>query len=321
MRLPVDEIITMLIDNIVKRNSPIPISENVAHGWAEEIDIPRGGDTILYTGQLYQLVPYIDSLVTYIEKFSEKNRMLLKIGVYLNKMFNITRFAARPPKDDIIRQNNVLKNIATLLKAFGVEYGYLYEDELYSGVLLYDLGVDDVFAKHAKKVYGIFRKYNIKKIITVDPHTTHILRSVYPKFIQDFDIEVKSYLEVLYNIHIKPKKKINKKFVIHDPCFYARYENIIMPQRRLLEKAGIKILEPERTRELTFCCGGPIESLSPSMSKKIAVSRLNQLTTKSNNVIVMCPLCYANLKRVTKENINLIDISQLLYEAYVASEK
>ena len=319
MHLPVDEIITMIIDNIVKRNSPVPIPKNIAHGWAREIGIPKGGETILYTGQLYQLIPYIDSLVTYIEKFSVDNRMLLKIGVYLNKIFNVSRYIVRPSKNEVLRQDNILKNIAMLLKTLGVKYGYLYEDDLYSGVLLYDLGVDDIFAKHARKVYERFKKYNIRKIITIDPHTTHILRSIYPKFIPDFDMEVKSYLEVMYETDATSKKKIDKEVVIHDPCFYARYENIIMPQRRLLEKAGINILEPRRTRKLTFCCGGPVESLSPSMSKKIAEERLNQLRSKSDNIVVMCPLCYVNLKRVAKENINLIDISQLLYDAYVSS--
>ncbi len=318
MHLPIDEIITMIIDNIVKRDSPIPIPRNVAHGWAREIGILKGGETILYTGQLYQLIPYIDSLVTYIEKISGKE-MLLKIGVFINKIFNVSRFVARPSKNDILQQNNILKNIGMLLKTLGVEYGYLYEDELYSGVLLHDLGIDDIFAKHARKVYEKFRKYNVKKIITVDPHTTHVLRSVYPKFISDFDIEVKSYLEVVYETDIPPKKKINKKVVIHDPCFYARYENITIPQRVLLEKASIMILEPKRTKELTYCCGGPVESLSPSMSKKIAEVRFNQLKNKSNNIVVMCPLCYANLRRVAKENTNLIDISQLLYDAYVIS--
>ena len=36
-----------------------------------------------------------------------------------------------------------------------------------------------------------------RRVITIDPHTTNMLRSVYPKLIPGYDIQVKTYLEVL----------------------------------------------------------------------------------------------------------------------------
>ncbi len=34
-------------------------------------------------------------------------------------------------------------------------------------------------------------------MITIDPHTTNMLRSVYPKLLPGYDVEIKTYLEVL----------------------------------------------------------------------------------------------------------------------------
>ena len=315
MPISLEDVVSIIIENTEKRLSPIPVPKKVIYSWADGLDIPRGGKNILYTGLLYQLAPYIDSMVKYLEEMEIRGGTLLKVGKIVSKIIDVSKFISRVSEKDIEKQYVIIRNIALLLKSLGVKFGYLYEDELYSGVLLYDLGIEDVFAKHIKKVYKKFIEYGVKNIITIDPHTTHILRKIYPEFLPDFDINVKNYLEILYELDPKPKKFLNINVVIHDPCFYARYEGIIEPQRKLLEKAGIKILEPERTKELTFCCGGPVESVSPRLSHAVAKMRADELKNKGENIVVMCPLCYINLKRASAD-IKLIDISSYLYEIY-----
>ena len=55
----------------------------------------------------------------------------------------------------------------------------------------------------------MFKKNGVEKIITVDPHTTHTLRTVFPEFVKGFDIEVKSYLEVLAESGMEPTTQIS----------------------------------------------------------------------------------------------------------------
>ena len=205
-----------------------------------------------------------------------------------------------------------------MLKSSEVEFGYLYGEELYVGTLVHDEGVNDVFEKHARKVYEVLKKHNVKRIITVDPHTTNMLKSVYPKIIKEYQLEVKSYLEVLAERNIDPVKKLDLDIVIHDSCVYARYENIIEEPRRLLEKAGARIIEPEYSGKLTFCCGGPIESLFPGKARSIAEKRMAQLKSNGNNVAAMCPICLINLKNAAakEKDMSVKDISEYLAEAY-----
>ena len=204
-----------------------------------------------------------------------------------------------------------------LFKEAGVEFGYLYRDELYSGALVYDEGIDSVFEMHARRVYERFKKHGVQKVITVDPHSTSILRTAYPKIINGFDLEVKSYLEVLGERAMEPAKKLNRELVIHDSCVYSRYEDIVAEPRALLERAGVSIQEPELSGKQTHCCGGPAESLSPSTAKAIAQKRLAQLQEAGQSVVAMCPICLLNLKEAADgASASVDDISTSLAEAY-----
>ncbi len=317
MPLPMADVITMIKNNISKRGTPLPISTGEATGWAMDLDIPHGGETILYTGLLYQLTPFIESVVDRLDKLDDESLGgLLKAGKVFSGILDISRFFVKPDKDEIREQHNKIKRIALLLRKAGVEFGYLYKDEMYSGVLLYDLGLEDEFKKHAEKVFNKFRKHGVKKVITIDPHSTHVLRSVYPQYIEGFEIEVKNYLEILSERGLSPENNIEEDITIHDPCYYARYEDIIQQPRSLLENGGLHIVEAEKSGRLTHCCGGPLESLSPKIAAEIAKYRAAELSGYCDKVVVMCPICYSNLKRVARGIIELTDISSILWKIY-----
>ena len=63
MPLAVRDVVGILADNLRLRGSVLPIPTRRATAWARDLGIPRGGETVLYTGQMYQLIPYIERLV------------------------------------------------------------------------------------------------------------------------------------------------------------------------------------------------------------------------------------------------------------------
>ena len=320
MPLPTKEVLGILTDNLKIRKNVLPISQGVATRWAKDLDIPEGGSTVIYTGLMYQLTPYISGLVNALENLEGSFLLkFIKLGRIANKFINISKFFGRVDRQEIKKNNQTLFTIARLLQKAGVDFGYLYGDELYTGALIYDLGVDEVFNRHAMKVYENLKKNHVKRVITVDPHTTNMLRKVYPDRIKDFDIEVKSYIEVLVENDIKPVKQTNGEVIIHDSCVYARYEDVINEHRILLENAGMKISEPENTGKYTFCCGGPVESLFPDKALVVGKERIRQLKKAGDNAAVMCPICYANLSRsiTADDNIKINDITDFLKVAYL----
>lgn len=318
MPLPKKAILGILTDNLAKRGSVLPLSSKVATEWARGLNIPRGGKTVLYTGHMYQLIPFIGSMADQMKAFEDSwVTNLMDYGRLVNKVINISSFMARAKNEERQAQNRTLRSIAMLLRESGVQFGYLYDEELYSGALVYDQGVDKVFLSHARVVQKMFADHGVKKAITVDPHTTNMLRHVYPEVLDGFDMEVQSYLEVLAERNSEIKQQLDGQVMVHDSCVYARHEGIIEQPRDLLQRTGLTVESPELSGTLTHCCGGPIESLFPAQAHKIAAKRVEQLITAGCQVATMCPICLINLRSAANgKGTAFRDIADILTEAF-----
>lgn len=322
MSMPAANILGILADNLGKRKSVVSLSSRKTTDWARGLDIPVGGETVIYTGHMYQLMPSISAMEKKMRRIEGSwISRYFGVGRVINKVVDLTPFLARADADVTRIYNDILRGIVCLLRAADIPFGYLYDQELYSGALLYDEGVDTVFEKHALRVQNMFKKHGVKRVITVDPHTTNILRDVYPTVIEGFDLEVTSYLEVLAQKPLTPVKNLALPIVIHDSCVYARYEGIIDEPRRLLTSAGVELTEPELSGALTYCCGGPVESLYPSKARTVADNRIKQLAKVGKHVAAMCPICLLNLKEAAKgQDIEVRDVSEYLVAAVCGIE-
>jgi Fe-S oxidoreductase len=321
MPLPTGDVIGILGDNLRLRRSVLPLSTKVATRWTEGLGLRRGGETVLYTGMMYQLIPYIEGLVKAEVKFGDSwLARYTGLGRKVNRVVNISAFMARPSAAERARYDQVPIDVVHLLRVAGVEFGALYEDDLYSGALAYDLGLDEVVVEHAKRVAAVFEKNGVKTVITIDPHTTTMLRTVYPKILKGYDIEVRSYLEVLaekgFGSNGHGARQLSGEVVMHDSCVFARYEGLVDEPRELLTAAGVTVKEPEHTGRQTWCCGGPIESLYPAKAAANAGKRVEELRAAASDVVTMCPMCFVNLSDAAGDTMRFKDISQYLREAY-----
>jgi Fe-S oxidoreductase len=319
MALPTGDVIGILADNLRLRKSVLPISKRNATRWAKGLGLRRGGRTVLYTGMMYQLIPYIEGLVKAEMGLGQSPiGRLTGLARVINRFINVSTFMVWPSKRIRDEYNTVPRDVARLLQQAGVDFGYLYEDDLYSGALTYDLGVDEVVAKHARKVYAVLKKHGVEQVITIDPHTTNMLRSVYPKLIPGYDIEVKTYLEVLLENELPVQNKLSAELTIHDPCVFARYEDIVSQPRELLHRAGATVNEAEKSGRMTWCCGGPVESLYPEKAAANARKRGEQLAAASREVVTMCPMCLINLSEAAPQGTSFNDLSHYLREAFTS---
>jgi Fe-S oxidoreductase len=316
MPLAVRDVAGILSDNLRLRGSVLPISVRRGTRWARELELPRGGETVLYTGLMYQLIPYIERLVDLELRLGDSPLARLSgLARRVNTVVNGAALVARPPVAERAEYDRVPTNVARLLHLAGVEFGYLYEDDLYSGALAYDLGSDEVVAAHAHRVAGLFRKHGVRDVITVDPHTTTMLRTVYPKLVGGYDVQVRSYLEVLAERGLPSVGQLAGEIALHDSCIYARVEGVVEEPRALLSAAGLTVKEPEHARGFTWCCGGPAEALYPARAAAVAAARVEQLRAVAPDCVTMCPICLVNLRKAAKGSLRLRDISDVLVEA------
>jgi Fe-S oxidoreductase len=314
MALPTGDVIAILADNLRLRGSVLPLSPRRATRWTRGLDLPRGGETVLYTGQMYQLIPYIEGLVRTEQRFgSSPLAGLAGAGRRLNRIVNVSAFMARPSRAEREEFDRVPRAVVGLLRDAGVEFGCLYEDDLYSGALAHDLGLDELVVAHARRVHEIFRAHGVRTVITIDPHTTNMLRSVYPTLLDEYGVQVRSYLEVLAE-HEATDAPVSREAVFHDSCVFARYEGVVDEPRALLERAGVRVVEPEGSGRFTWCCGGPVEALYPDKALAQAQRRVAQLLAAGEDCVTMCPLCLVNLRKAANGTLRIRDISDYLTE-------
>jgi Fe-S oxidoreductase len=316
MPLPVRDVVGILADNLRLRGSVLPIPARRATAWARDLGIPRGGETVLYTGQMYQLIPYIERLVRLEQRLGDSPLAGFSgVARRANRLVNGVAVVARPGASERAEYDRIPANVARLLQKSGVAFGYLYEDDLYSGALAHDLGADEAVAAHARRVAGVLRKRGVREVITLDPHTTTMLRTVYPKLVEGYDVRVRSYLEVLAERGLPVGVPLSGTVTIHDSCVYARYEGIVDEPRRLLASAGLTVAEPENAGQWTWCCGGPAESLFPATAAALAGKRVEQLRAVAPDCVTMCPICLVNLRKAANGTMRLRDISDHLLDA------
>lgn len=332
MALATADVVGILGDNLRLRGSVLPIPNRRAVHWTRGLELRRGGATVLYTGQMYQLVPYIERLVAAEQQLADSPlARFTGLGRRVNRIVNVSAFMGRPSRTERERSEEAPRRVVALLRGAGVEPGCLFEDDLYSGTLAYDLGLDELVAAHARRVQAVLRRHGVRTAITIDPHTTHMLRTIYPTLLDGWDVDVRSYLEVLAGALAPADALTAAPFAspppapvsgsgaaavaLHDSCVYARHEGVVEEPRRLLAAAGVAVLEPEQAGKFTWCCGGPAEALFPERALATAQQRVAQLRAVSSECVTMCPLCLVNLSKAADGAVRFRDIAEVLLDA------
>jgi len=299
------DIIDLIADNVKKTRSPFGIPKFMANTWWKNTTIDRDGDAMLFTGLMYQFVPYIDKTTHYLEQYEDTGwANYLRYTKYLPKLLSGIGLALMTSGKEKKESGQILQNIVKILKKSNVDFGYKPELDDYSGILLYDLGDQEGFVQHAKLVATNLKKSGIKKIITVDPHTTYALKVLYPKYTGE-SFEVKTYFELINFSSNKGSRRVT----LNDPCFYGRYLELSDVPQQVLRNLDIECVNVRNSGEFTNCCGGPAESISPKLSKEVLDRRLAELTSTGLPIIAMCPICLGNMR---KAGANAEDLSTLI---------
>lgn len=320
----VSSVLSQLADNLTRTGDPLGFKSVYWTDWARGLDLPRGGDTVLFTARMYQMLPYVSQTTGLVEQarpfLSRKGfGKVINLG---NRLAGETILRIKAVRSKNIRDKGekALRGIAAALSQLGHNVGYLYENEPYSGVLLHDLGLEDFVRPHAENVFKIFKDHGVKRVICVDPHTTYMLREVFPKCLPDYDLEVVHYLEVI-SLKSDSLAKAAKAvppgdFVIHDPCVMARNLEMVEQSRTVAKALGLKLMEPTNNKKDTACCGGPIEYAFSDMSGKVSSIRIEELKAVAGNIMVNCPICLLNLaKHENRPGLRVWDLGEILYES------
>ena len=299
------EIIDIIAGNVRSTRNPFGIPKFLVNRWHKGLNLQTQGDALLFTGLMYQFVPYIEKSTQYLAKF-EDTTWAEKIGLakWVPGTLSGLGLSVITPGSEKKKFNGILQNVARILKASGVDFYYRSDLDDYSGVLLYDLGDQDSFVKHARYVADKLKAAGVKKLITVDPHTTYALKVLFPKYV-GAEFEVKTYFE-LANFE---SNNGHRRITLHDPCFYGRYLELADVPVKKLAGLNIDCVPVRNGGPFTNCCGGPAESISPRLSTEVGDRRVGELHVTGEKIVAMCPICLGNLK---KSGADVEDLSSVM---------
>jgi len=287
------DIIDIIAGNVRATRNPFGIPKFLVNRWHKGLGLPDKGNSLLFTGLMYQFVPYIEKSTTYLAKYEDTAwanyiRLAKMAPSYLSGL----GLSFMTPNAEKKKYNGILRNIVRVLKASRVDFYYQPDLDDYSGVLLYDLGDQAGFVQHARYVAEKLKAAGVKNLITVDPHTTYALKVLFPKYV-GADFEVKTYFELADF----QSQNGHRRITLHDPCFYGRYLELSDVPAKVLADLNIECIQVRNAGPFTNCCGGPAESISPKLSAEVGDRRIQELDLTGEKVVAMCPICLGNLKK------------------------
>ena len=244
--------------------------------------------------------------------------------------------------------------VQTLKKA-GVDLGYLGGADMCCGGRAKQMGFKDAFETQAKAMAAVWKKAGVKKIVTPCSDCYHAIKRQYAAI--GIEVEVVHAVELIADLikagKLKLKKANDITVTYHDPCHLGRLGEGFIPwngtEKKILNQVhtweparpryagidgvydapreiiaaipGLRLVEMERIRENSWCCGagGGCSVSNPEYAGAVASERVTEAqATGADAIVTACPWCEKNLSVESSENgtyMEVIDIIDLVAKA------
>jgi Fe-S oxidoreductase len=248
--------------------------------------------------------------------FSEKAEILFHAGCRLSYDPNLQQTA---------------RAAVQLLKSAGVNVGIMGEQEMCCAGRIYSMGYKDEFTRLAQANIAAWAKAGVKTVVTSCADGYHAFKRLYPKLgsqvevlhtvefiarlIQEGTLTFRTQIPLTVTYHDpchlgrqgEPyipwngvEKKIKGQIIVHEPK-RPRYNGawgVYDPPRDILKSIpGVRLVEMERIREYSWCCGagGGMREAYPEYANWTAAERIAEAkATGAEALVTACPWCERN---------------------------
>ena len=222
------------------------------------------------------------------------------------------------------RGQKIAESVVSLLMQAGVRFAVLGQMESCSGDPARRLGEEALYQMLATQNIENLKELKVKKLIANCPHCFNTIKNEYPQFGGNF--EVINHTQLLNDLikqgKLNPTKEVNEKVAYHDPCYLGRYNRVFDEPREVLRSIpGLSLVELDRRRERSFCCGaGGGKIWMEEDAPRINWNRFEEVESKNPDTLaVACYFCDTMFEDASKhagnEKMEIKDISVILRES------
>jgi len=247
------------------------------------------------------------------------------------------------------------RTAVSLLREAGIDVGIMGEREMCCGGRVYSMGYRDEFTRFAQANMKAWAKAGVKTVVTSCADGYHAFKRLYPQL--GSHTEVLHTVELIDRL-IKAGKltfrsEVPMTVTYHDPCHLGRqgepyvpwkgvekkiksqiivYEpnrpryngawGVYDPPRDILRSIpGVELVEMERIREYSWCCGagGGVREAYPEYSNWTATERIAEArATGAEALVSACPWCERNFMDAISalgDTMQVYDIVELVQKA------
>lgn len=225
------------------------------------------------------------------------------------------------------RAKKITKAFVKILQQAKVDFAVLGTEESSTGDAAKRAGNEFVFQMQALTNIEILNAYEVKTIVTCDPHSFNTLKNEYPELGGNYKVyHHTQFIKELINdgrLSINDSLK-GKRVTFHDPCYLGRANDVYESPRDLVKRLGVNLVEMKRNKNRALCCGaGGAQMFKEPEKGKMDINVLRTqeaLETNPNIIATGCPYCNTmmtdGVKFHEKENqITVKDIAELIAEA------
>ncbi len=252
---------------------------------------------------------------------------------------------------------SIARTVVSLLQNAGVDVGIMGKEETCCGGRVYEMGYFGEFTKYAENNIDAWNTAGVKKVVTACADGYGAVKDLYPRVGKKMNFEVLHVTEYLDQLIKEGKLKLNKKVPLqityHDPCHLGRLSEprlpsygrettieelniqplkevpkvlgmngVFEPPRSVLRAIpGIKLVEMERIKAYSWCCGagGGVLEAYPDFALWTANERIEEAkSTGAEAIVTACPWCERSFNDAIRESggsMKVYDIVELVQES------
>ncbi|MDP5081719.1 MAG: (Fe-S)-binding protein [Winogradskyella sp.] len=226
------------------------------------------------------------------------------------------------------RAKKITKAFVKILNKAKVDFAVLGTEESNTGDVAKRAGNEFLFQMQAVMNIEVLNAYEIKRIVTCDPHSFNCIKNEYPSLGGNYDvIHHTQYIQELLSagrLVVEGETYRGKRITFHDPCYLGRANSVYDAPRDVLKKTNANLVEMKRHRSTALCCGAGgaqmFKDAEPG-NKEINVLRTEDaIETQPEIIATGCPYCNTmmtdGVKFKEKESeIKVMDIAELIATA------